>query len=276
MATLDTGKLPNGSIRPRGGLSWSCIVASSLLAQPAWPSRASAQESVPPSAPHGTNLRGRDGNETASSLLSFACSYAWETESGRVNPRKVVCRFATTSIARPSALQIEQRLRALDAPDRAKDSPEAFPGVCKEIAADKARADAYGSAGPHRVYYDQLSKACAAEDAAAGKEALRFGITDVWAKTCEAVNHRVREHGFQKVDDLTWRAMDGGAAGGTSTIRTIWRKKAANEFSSWNYKQVTSGDPACVPGPFGECAKDATNEWTTEAPVVVRGCQFFK
>jgi hypothetical protein len=276
MATLDASGSPSVSSRASGVLRWPWVVTSALLALPALLSQAGAQEAVPPSAPHGTNLRGRDGNETASSLLSFACSYAWENEARRVNPRKVMCRFATTSIARPSALQIEQRLRSLDAPDRPKDGPEDFPGVCKEIAAEKARADAHGSAGPHRVYYEQLSKACAAEDAAAGKAALRFGITEVWARTCEAVNHRVREHEFQKVDDLTWRAMDGGAAGGTSTIRTIWRKKAANEFSSWHYKQVTSGDPACVPGPFGECAKDATNEWTTEAPVVVTGCQFFK
>jgi hypothetical protein len=120
-----------------------------------------------------------------------------------------------------------------------------------------------------------LAKACAAGDAALGKEALRHHIVEIWAKTCEAFNYGVREYEFQKVDDSTWRAMGGAAAGGAATIRTMWRKKDASAFSSWSYKQVTSGDPACVPAPFGECAKDSTTEWTSDAPVTLHGCQFF-
>jgi len=27
--------------------------------------------------------------------------------------------------------------------------------------------------------------------------------------------------------------------------------------------------------PFGECAKDSTTEWTSDAPVTLHGCQFF-
>lgn len=107
------------------------------------------------------------------------------------------------------------------------------------------------------------------------QEALRHQITEVWAKTCQAFNYGVREYSFEKVDDTTWRSMDGAATSGTATIRTIWSKRDANGFISWSYKQVTSGDPACIPVPFGECAKDSSNEWTRDAAITLTGCQFF-
>ena len=238
-------------------------------------SDAIAQEQAAPSAPHGTNLRGTDGTETASSVLSFGCSYVLQGESRRLNYNKLTCRFATTGIGRPTANEVAQRLRDLEAPQTQKEKPEGFPAVCKTLTPASPPAEPGAALSPLRIYHEKLAKACADQDATAGKEALRYHVTEVWAKTCEAFNHGVREYEFQKSDDVTWRAMDGVAAGGAATIRTIWRKQGTNEFSSWNYKQVTSADPSCVPAPFRECAKDATNEWTSEATFTLTGCQFF-
>jgi hypothetical protein len=227
-------------------------------------------EPLPAAAPHGTNLRGTDGSETSSSVLSFSCAYVLEGEHRLANYHKLTCRFATTGIARPTPEQVAQRLRSIEVSDPANAAPDDFPAVCKSVGAAGAPADA-----PHRAYRDKLAKACAEKDVVAGKEAVRFGVAELWAKTCEAFNYGVREYEFQKIDDWTWRAMDPAAAGGAATIRTIWRRKEANELTSWSYKQVTSGDPACIPAPFGECAKDSTTEWTSDAPIVLTGCQFF-
>lgn len=238
-------------------------------------SDAMAEEPAVPSAPHGTNLRGTDGTETSTSVLSFGCSYAMQGQPPRLNYRKLTCRFATTGIARPSASEVAQRLRDLDAAEAPKEKPERFPAACKTLTPGGSSAETAPPSSPLRIYQEKLAKACTDQDAAAGKEALRYHVTEVWAKTCEAFNHGVREYEFQKVDDVTWRGTDGVAVGGAATIRTIWRKPGTNEFSSWNYKQVTSADPTCVQAPFRECAKDATNEWTPEASFTLTGCQFF-
>jgi hypothetical protein len=251
------------------------LAVSAILAEPSVVADAVAQDPPPPTTPHGTNLHGTDGTDASSGVLSFGCSYGWEGDPRRTNYGKLTCRFASTGIARPSAGQVAERLRDLDVPESQKQTADGFPGVCKAVTAANPQADGRSSTGPHRVYHDRLTKACAEQDAVAGKEALRYGITELWAKTCEAFNYGVREYEFLKVDDSTWRAMDGAIAGGAATIRTVWKTKGASEFSSWNYKQVTSGDPTCVPAPFGECAKDSTTEWTSDAAITLTGCAFF-
>jgi hypothetical protein len=251
------------------------LAAAAVFAEPSLISTAQAQDQVMPSAPSGTNLHGNDGNETLSTLLSFGCSYVFEGDPLRLNTQRLTCRFATTRIARPTPEQVAERLRDLDVAEPQKERPADFQEVCKALGTTKAQADMRSAAGRARVYFDRITKACAEQDPNAGKEALRYNITEIWARTCEAFNYGAREYEFQKVDDSTFRSMAGAAAGGTATIRTIWRKKGASDFVPWSYKQVTSADPSCVPVPFRECAKDATEEWTSDASMTLTGCEFF-
>lgn len=251
------------------------LAASLMAAQPGLIPDAFAQDQTPPAAPHGTNLRSTDGSESLASVLSFACSYLAEGEPRRINYDKVICKFATTAIGRPSAEQVTQRLSELDGVGGQAATADKFPAACQSLTTVSAHPDGPISSGPLGVYREKLSKACAAQDAALGKEALRYDITELWAKTCQAFNYGVREYEFQRVDDSTWRSMGGAVASGAATIRTIWRRKDVNGFWFWSYKQVTSGDPGCVPVPFGECAKDSTNEWTRDAQLTLTGCQFF-
>lgn len=235
-----------------------------------------AQEPAVTSLPNAINLRGQDGSEATFSLLSFSCyplDSRGETEvAGNDRAR---CRFTTTSIFRPTQEAVAKRLRDLDTPQNPPAAADVFPAVCQTLAPPGPPAESAAANGSERRYQEQLAKACAANDAVLGKEAMRFGITEVWARTCEVFNYGIREHDFEKIDDSTWRAMN-GATGGTATIRTIWRKKAANDLSSWSYKQVTSSDPSCVPSPFAECAKDSVQDWTADATIKLAGCQFFK
>jgi hypothetical protein len=254
--------------------STSLLAAAAVFAEPGLISTAVAQDLEPPSAPNGTNLHGNDGNETSSTLLSFGCSYVFEGAPLRLNTQRLTCRFATTRIARPTPEQVAERLHNLDVPQAQKETPDDFQGVCKALASSRSQAEMRSATGRERVYFDRITKACAEQDPNAGKEALRYNITEVWSKTCEAFNYGAREYEFQKVDDSTFRSMS-GAAGETATIRTIWRKKGASDFVPWSYKQVTSADPSCVPVPFRECAKDATEEWTSDATMTLTGCEFF-
>jgi hypothetical protein len=233
-----------------------------------------AQEPAVTSLPHAINLRGYDGNETAFSLLSFGC-YPLESRDENPSNNRVTCRFTTTSIFRPTAEDVAKRLRDLEAPQGPPAAAESFPAVCQTLAPLGPPPAAGAAVPPERRYQEQLAKACSTNDPALGKEALRFGITELWAKTCEVFNYGFREYEFEKIDDTTWRAMN-GASGGTATIRTIWRKKTGNDLTSWNYKQVTSSDPSCVPTPFAECAKDSVQDWTPEATIKLAGCQYFK
>jgi hypothetical protein len=259
-------------------LTWTALLAAGvgiMATERGLVPSAVAQDQSPPAAPHGTNLRSTDGSESLASVLSFACSYLAEGEPRRINYDKVTCKFATTAIGRPTAEQVTQRLGELDAAEGQTATVDTFPSACQSLTTISAHPDGPISSGPLGVYREKLSQACAAQDAALGKEALRYNITELWARTCQAFNYGVREYEFHRVDDSTWRSMGGAAASGTATIRTIWRRKDVNGFWFWNYKQVTSSDPACVPVPFGECAKDSTNEWTRDAQVTLTGCQFF-
>jgi hypothetical protein len=235
-----------------------------------------AQEPAVTSLPHAINLRGHDVGETTFSLLSFSCyplDSRVETEDASNN--KARCLFTTTSIFRPTQEAVAKRLRDLDSPQNPPAAADVFPAVCQTLTPPVPPAEAATANDAERRYQEQLAKACATNDVALGKEAMRFGISEIWAKTCEVFNYGIREHDFEKIDDSTWRALN-GASGGTATIRTIWRKKTGNDLISWNYKQVTSSDPSCVPTPFAECAKDSVQDWTPEATIKLAGCQFFK
>jgi hypothetical protein len=189
-------------------LTCTAMLAASVMVAPLGLVRdAIAQDPSPPAAPHGTNLRSTDGSESLASVLSFACSYLAEGEPRRINYDKVTCKFATTAIGRPSAEQVTQRLRELDAPETPPQSADSFPAACQSLAAISAHPDGPISSGPLGVYREKLSKACTAQDAALGKEALRYNITELWARTCQAFNYGVREYEFQRVDDSTWRSM---------------------------------------------------------------------
>jgi len=233
-----------------------------------------AQEPAVTSLPHAINLRGHDANETAFSLLSFSC-YPVEHREEASSSNKATCRFTTTSIFRPTQEEVAKRLRDLDSPQNPPAAVDVFPAVCQTLAPPAPPVEGAAGNGPERRYQELLSKACAANDAALGKEAMRFNITEIWAHTCEVFNYGIREYEFEKIDDSTWRALQ-GASGGTATIRTLWRKKAGNDLTSWNYKQVSSSDPSCVPTPFAECAKDSVQDWTPEATIKLASCQFFK
>jgi hypothetical protein len=269
-----------GAVPHRAGFgrrrSFAAPLAVGLtVAAPGLVAEGRAQEPAVTSLPHAINLRGYDGNESAFSLLSFGC---YPLESGREESsgnNKATCRFTTTSIFRPTAEDVAKRLRDLDAPPGPPAATDSFPAVCQTLTPLGPPPAGGAAISPERRYQEQLAKACSANDAALGKEALRFGISEVWAKTCEVFNYGFREYDFEKIDDSTWRAMN-GASGGTATIRTIWRKKAGNDLTSWNYKQVTSSDPSCVPTPFAECAKDSVQDWTPDAAIKLAGCQYFK
>jgi hypothetical protein len=256
----------------RSTRSW-LFVGLLALVQPLALPRAEAQDQRQRLAPSAINLHGTAGTEAFSSLLSFGCAYALGGDPLRVDDRVVTCKFAATAITRPNAEQVAERLQKLDAvePD---DGNDGFPGICTALTQVKAQAERRAQNAPHHAYYERLAKACADSDAAAGKEALRFGTTEIWAKTCEALNAGTREYEFQKIDDATWRGADAGHAGGKPTIRTIWRKRDAND-SSWNYKQVVSGDPSCNPTPFRQCVQDSLEEWTGDASMTLTGCEYF-
>lgn len=232
-------------------------------------SRQARKRSAPPS---GTNLRAVSGSESASTLLSFNCSYVME--GPKLEADKALCRVSMTGISRPSAEQLAERLRQLEAAEDQESVRGEFAALCQEAAADSRAA--VSAQGPHQTYREMLRQACASGDLALGKDALRFEAREIWAHTCEARNHGVREYEFDRVDGSTWRAMNAAAVGGTAMIQTIWKRKGVPEFAAWSFKQVTSGDPTCAPAPFRECTRDANEEWTSEAPLTVTGCAYFK
>lgn len=281
-AAEDTDATPaRAEERRRSPWRLTALVLSGLTVSALAARATAAHAEPPPTAPSGTNLHSSDGGAAASSVLSFGCSYSSEGEPPRVNYTKLICRIATTGITRPGPEQVQQRLQELDAPEPvgatpgAPPPPHSFAGACADLTTPRGRAELANAAGAQRAYYERLSKACAARDPLLGKEALRFGITEVWAKTCEIFNYGTREYEFNKVDDASWRSIDEPPAGGGATIRTIWRKKAGGKFTAWNYKQVTSADPSCVGAPFRECPKDATLEWTNDARPTLTGCLYF-
>jgi hypothetical protein len=252
----------------------AALSALALIGAPAIPGLRDARADEP-SAPRGVNLRGTDGTETSDTIQTFDCSFVVEGEPLAINYRKIACRFSTTGISRPTATQVVERLREFDSEEYQKDLRSKLPKLCTKVGEAKAKGALTGVPEAERAQFEMLASACARKDVGAQVAAMRYSVSEVWANTCKVFNYGTREYEFRQVDESTWRGMDSTLVDGSATMKTIWRKKVSETFAPWNYKQVTSADPRCVPQPARPCSSDGTDEWTFDARSKLTGCRYF-